>query len=134
MHSASWSSVSRPDGPKTLISQFLYPRLGPGMMWEQTAQLIEAHGSRVQLRAEVEKIFWQPGRITGIVAGGVHYAAEQYVSSMPIRDFLQRMDPPPPEKLRNAATTFHYRDFITVILIVQGRIIEFNQLTNNKID
>ena len=105
---------------KTLISQFYYPRLGPGMMWQKTAAILESSGSEVHLQSDVEKIFWEAGRIAGIQAGGRIFAADHYVSSMAIRDFLERMDPPPGEELRDALRKFNYRDFITVLLIVRG--------------
>lgn len=106
---------------KTLIHEFQYPRRGPGMMWNRTRELVEERGSRVLLNAAVEKIRWQRDRITGVEAGGQLYGGEQFLSSMPIRDLIRSLDPAPPERLRRAAEDFHYRDFLTVALIVRGR-------------
>jgi protoporphyrinogen oxidase len=106
---------------KTLIHEFEYPRRGPGMMWAKTKEAVEQRGSRVVFDAPVEKIEWEPGRITAVVAGGQVYKGEHFVSSMPIRELIQKLDPAPPEYLRAAAEDFNYRDFLTVALMVRGK-------------
>jgi protoporphyrinogen oxidase len=53
---------------KTLIHEFRYPRLGPGMMWTRCKELIEAAGSEVALRTPVERIRWEPGRVLSVDA------------------------------------------------------------------
>jgi protoporphyrinogen oxidase len=52
---------------KSLIEEFNYPRLGPGMLWERAQQLIEARGGDVRLNAEVVKVRHRNGRATGVV-------------------------------------------------------------------
>jgi protoporphyrinogen oxidase len=106
---------------KTLIHEFEYPRRGPGMMWSRTQDAVEQAGSKVVLRAPVEKIAWEPGGVTAVHAGGHVYPGRQFISSMPIRELIERLHPAPPEWLRNAADDFHYRDFLTVALIVHGK-------------
>jgi protoporphyrinogen oxidase len=80
--------------------------------------LIEAAGSEVRLRAPVEKIRWQPGKALWVDAGGQRYAGSHFVSTMPIRELLQALDPAPPAEVLRAADDFHYRDFLLVALIV----------------
>ncbi len=120
-----WNSLggNRRNGgtPKTLIRQFYYPRLGPGMMWSRMREIIERQGARVVLNAPVEKICWQRGRVTAVRAGGTVYTGDHFISSVPIRELLQRLTPAPPEGVRRAPDDFHYRDFIIVALIVGGR-------------
>jgi protoporphyrinogen oxidase len=106
---------------KTLIHEFEYPRRGPGMMWTKTRDIVEERGSRVVFRAPVESICWEPGRVKAIRAGGRIYRGEHFISSMPIRELIQRLDPPPPERVRRAADDFKYRDFLTVAVMVRGR-------------
>jgi protoporphyrinogen oxidase len=105
---------------KTLIHEFQYPRKGPGMMWERTRDLIEQRGSRVILEAPVEKIRWQPGKVASVLAVGHEYRADYFISSLPIRDLIRMLDPAPPENVLRAADDFHYRDFLTVALILRG--------------
>jgi len=53
---------------KSLIEQFHYPRLGPGMLWERTQQLIEQRGGEVRLNTTVMKVLHREGRAIGVVA------------------------------------------------------------------
>ncbi|MCC6862446.1 MAG: NAD(P)/FAD-dependent oxidoreductase [Bryobacterales bacterium] len=106
---------------QTLIHQFEYPRKGPGMMWTKARDIIEARGSRVLFHAPVERVLWQPGRVTAVRAGGQDYPGDHFISSMPIRELIESLDPAPPDYVRNAAADFKYRDFLTVALMVRGK-------------
>ncbi len=104
---------------KTLIHEFQYPRKGPGMMWQRTREIVEASGSTVEMGTGVDKIRWEPGvGVTSVVAGGREFAGSYFVSSLPIRELIQKLDPAPPPEVLSAADDFHYRDFLTVALIV----------------
>jgi protoporphyrinogen oxidase len=108
------------NSPKTLIHEFDYPSKGPGMMWTRTRDRVISQGSDVLTGTAVEKILWEPGRVTGVVAGGSHFSGSHFLSTMPIRELIERLDPAPPDWLRRAGENFRYRDFLTVILIVKG--------------
>ena len=103
---------------KTLIDQFHYPRRGPGMMWERCREIVEERGSRVVFHSPVEKIHWEPGRVLAVEAGGRTYPGKHFISSMPIRDLILALTPQP-EGLLSAAEDFHYRDFLTVALVIK---------------
>ncbi len=103
---------------KTLIEEFLYPRQGPGMMWERTAKLIEGMGSEVQYNAKVEAITWQPGAVTGVRVNGHLHVADHYVSTMPMRTLVARLDPAAPPELK-IVESLRYRDFITVAVVLR---------------
>jgi len=106
---------------RTLIKQFQYPRLGPGMMWSRVREIVEARGSPVRLHSPVERVEWEPGRVIAVRSAGRVYRAKHFLSSIPIRELIEALDPAPPEPLRRAACDFHYRDFITVALMIRGR-------------
>jgi protoporphyrinogen oxidase len=105
---------------KTLIHSFEYPRRGPGMMWTKTQDIVEERGSKIVFNSPVTKIRWKPGEITSVEAGGKSYTGTHFVSSMPIRQLIEALDPLPPAHIRSAAADFHYRDFLTVALICKG--------------
>jgi protoporphyrinogen oxidase len=84
------------------------------------AEDVERRGVRVVFNAPVEQICWQSGRVTGVRAGGNLYTGDHFISSIPIRELILRLKPAPAEKLRRAMDDFHYRDFITVALIIRG--------------
>jgi protoporphyrinogen oxidase len=112
---------SRQEVIKTLIHEFEYPRRGPGMMWTKTKEIVEDRGSRVVFQAPVESICWEPGRVKAIRAGGQAYSGDHFISSMPIRELIECLDPAPPEHVRRAADDFRYRDFLTVAVMVRGK-------------
>jgi protoporphyrinogen oxidase len=118
-----WDSIagSRNNGtPKTLTRQFYYPRLGPGMMWSRMREIIEGRGARVVLHAPVEEIRWEQGRVTAVRAGGCVYAGQHFISSIPISELIGLLTPEPSAEVQQALDDFHYRDFITVALILRG--------------
>ena len=106
---------------KTLIEEFEYPRLGPGMMWEAFHAEVERMGGTVVLQAPVQRIEHNGSSIVSIDYGKderrrVDVGA--FVSTMPLRELVQKLDPPPPEPVREAAARLNYRDFLTVALII----------------
>ncbi|HMF54803.1 MAG TPA: NAD(P)/FAD-dependent oxidoreductase [Pyrinomonadaceae bacterium] len=110
---------------KTLINEFDYPRLGPGMMWEKMTELVRERGGTIQLGTRVERIHWSRDRVESIeietagrneILRGTHF-----ISSMPIRELVRKLTPAPPASISAAADKLQYRDFLTVVLIVNRR-------------
>lgn len=104
---------------KSLVQSFQYPRLGPGMMWEKTAEFASAGGCEVRLNTNVEEIHWEPGGVTSVTAGGRKVRGREYLSSMPIRELISALRPRVPA-LDQVLDSFQYRDFLTVALMVRG--------------
>ena len=106
----------------SLIEEFQYPRLGPGMMWERCRDLVEAQGTKVSMNTRVEKIRHAGGQVEAVVAshqGGLtEYPASAVISSMPINELVRSFDPPVSPAVAKAADDLYYRDFLTVALVV----------------
>jgi len=111
----------------SLIEEFQYPRLGPGMMWERATELVKAQGSTVEFGRAVTRVRRAGGRAVSVVTetigpGGERVeeemAADHVISSMPISELVLAMDPPAPDEVQLAAKGLHYRDFLTVALVV----------------
>jgi protoporphyrinogen oxidase len=102
----------------SLIEEFQYPKLGPGMMWERCHELVEQQGSKVLFDAKVTRIAHAGGRATSVTAGDATYEAGHIISSMPFNALLRAMDPPVPEAVQAAADALHFRDFLSVALVV----------------
>lgn len=107
---------------KTLIDAFDYPEKGPGMMWEMVADDIQKHGSELKMESDVEKIHWTRGRVTALEVGlngsSERIEGSDFISSMPMRELIRKMEPPPPDYVLEAADKLGYRDFLTVSLII----------------
>jgi protoporphyrinogen oxidase len=108
-------------GIKSLIEEFRYPRLGPGDLWNRVAADVTAAGSALLLNSEVAKICHDGQRIHELWhehSGGYHSCPIDHLfSSMPLRTFLQRLYPAPPEDILHAAAQLRYRDLLVVNLI-----------------
>jgi len=106
----------------SLIEEFQYPRLGPGLMWERCAEHVEGLGGQVRFSSPVERIERDDAGATAVVArtpdGPVRVETADVVSSMPISDLVRVLDPPAPAEVRAAAGDLRYRDFLTVALVV----------------
>jgi protoporphyrinogen oxidase len=117
----------------SLIDRFEYPRLGPGMMWERTCELVEQGRGDVRLDTKVVAILRDESGAVGVVIDGEHgreqIDAEHVVSSMPLGELALAMSPPPPEPVINAAKSLTHRDFLTVALVVP----EANSFVDNWI-
>ena len=114
---------SRSDIVTTLIDRFRYPRLGPGQMWERVAEISAAKGHPVLLGRTVRRIHHEDGRAKSVVTEMQDGRTEthrgtDFISSIPIRELVARLDPPAPERVRKAADSLGYRDFISVALMI----------------
>jgi protoporphyrinogen oxidase len=106
----------------TLIEEFAYPKQGPGMMWEHATDKVRAAGNEVHMGNRVAKIRHAGGRVTEVLAttdeGLVRYAGTDFISTVPIRELVSMFDPAPPPEVVRAADALRYRDFLTVVLVV----------------
>src|SRR5581483_9978168 len=106
---------------KSLISEFNYPRYGPGQMWERMADAIVDQGGEVRLEAPVERIELVGGRVVEVEAGGELYELpDNVISSLPLREVVEMTHPHAPREVQDAARGLNYRDFLTVALVVDG--------------
>lgn len=110
---------------KTLISSFDYPMKGPGMMWEAFADAVCKKQGSVRLGADVKKIFHSNNRVNSVEIwlNGKKELVEgtDFISSMPIRELVRKLEPAAPKEVLNAADNLKYRDFMTVALIINKR-------------
>ncbi|UNU26534.1 NAD(P)/FAD-dependent oxidoreductase [Microcoleus vaginatus] len=110
---------------KTLIKEFDYPALGPGMMWEKFAEAVENKDGKVYLDTKVISFEREGNKIKSITAEQngevVQYSADNFITSMPISALVARLKPQPPEEVLHAARSLKYRDFLIVSLIVNRK-------------
>jgi protoporphyrinogen oxidase len=106
----------------SLIERFLYPKYGPGWMWETTVQRLRERGVTIVFDVPVTRLEHAAGRISAAQVqqrGGVpqRYEADYFISTMPVRDLVLGLEPHAPPRVREVATGLDYRDFITVGLL-----------------
>ena len=106
---------------KSLISEFNYPRFGPGQMWEAMRGAIEEQGGEVRLDARVDSMELEGSRIVAVVVGGETFESpEAVISSLPLREVVEMISPAAPQSVIDAARGLRYRDFLTVALVLDG--------------
>jgi protoporphyrinogen oxidase len=106
----------------SLIEHFLYPKLGPGQMWETVAARLQRQGVRILHGMNVTGLEREGERVSAVLArdaDGLELRSTpcHVVSTMPIKDLVQAMRPGPGPELDAIAAGLQYRDFITVGLL-----------------
>src|SRR5271165_1521451 len=107
----------------SLIEKFLYPKYGPGQLWEYVAALVTEKGGEVRRGWRADKLHVEGKSIISVEAVRANgeretIPADYVFSTMPVRDLVHSMDVPPPAEIREIAEGLVYRDFITVGLLV----------------
>ncbi len=107
----------------TLIDEFKYPRLGPGMMWEQCEALLAGRGHPTNRGLRVERVRHKHGRVECVYARNAEgqleeFGGDHFYSTMPIRELIHSLDPKPPDEVLQAANGLRYRDYLTVVLVI----------------
>ncbi len=110
----------------SLIEQFVYPKKGPGQLYEKMAEEICRLGGEILYGRTVRKIQLVDGKVGGMYALNAkgeeeYYQVDYYISSMPIKDLLEAIgEETAPKEVYEVATTLPYRDFMTVGLLLDG--------------
>jgi protoporphyrinogen oxidase len=108
----------------SLVEHFLYPKLGPGQLWDEVARRVREGGGEVLLSHQVERITLSGGRVTGVsirdlaTGASIESTPDYVISSMAVRDLVAAFDPVAPPDVLRIARTLPYRDFIIVGLLV----------------
>jgi len=108
----------------SLIEKFLYPKFGPGQLWEHAAERVRKQGGEIQHGVQIDRVHVANNRVTtveGTNADGerISYSGEYFFSTMPVRDLIRAMNPPPPAEVIAVSQGLMYRDFITVGLLAK---------------
>ncbi|HEY1091854.1 MAG TPA: NAD(P)/FAD-dependent oxidoreductase [Burkholderiaceae bacterium] len=115
--------VGRNESQQTsLIESFLYPKYGPGQMWETAAAEFERRGGRLLRGARVSEIQRSDQLVSGVRAvmddgQQLDFPAAHVVSTMPMRELTQALRPAPAAAALEVGGGLQYRDFITVGLL-----------------
>jgi protoporphyrinogen oxidase len=118
--------LAQKESETSLIEQFLYPKLGPGQLWEEVARQVKEMGGEILTGYLVNRIEHRDGRVTGVKAEDASsgeprkFDGDFFFSTMPVRDLLRAMDPAPPTAIREIGDQLVYRDFLTVGLLCAG--------------
>lgn len=115
--------INQKDKETSLIGQFLYPKFGPGQLWETVADDVRKMGGDIRMNTRVVEVNVQEGRICSVTVETdgkrEELAADCFVSSMPVSDLVTSLRGcEVPRDVYDTAKDLPFRDFITVGLLV----------------
>jgi protoporphyrinogen oxidase len=119
------SSIGQKEVETSLISQFLYPKFGPGQLWETVADIIKSKGGEIYLNHKTVGINFRDNKISSVkikneqTGEQKEIAADYVFSTMAVKDLVEAMGQAVPENVSQTASGLCYRDFITVGLLVK---------------
>ncbi len=108
----------------SLIERFMYPKLGPGQMWEEVARRIAMQGGNLYLRHRIVGLERKGTEIKAVMvrddaASSVRRVpCDFFVSTIPVRDLSAMLEPEDAGVLR-IAQRLPYRDFMTAGLLLR---------------
>ena len=115
----------------SLIERFLYPKYGPGQMWETVAQIVKERGAELRLNHRVIGLEHSRGLMTSIQVRNeltgetTTEGASYFLSTMPVKVLIDAIGEGVPVEVAEVARGLMYRDFITVgVLLRQMKIAD----------
>lgn len=126
--------LAQKDTETSLIEQFLYPKLGPGQLWEEVARIVVELGGEIHHHVDVKGINHANNSITSIDAvknqtgEKLNLAGDYFFSTMPVQELISGMNPAVPAEIKKLSDGLMYRDFITVgLLLTQLKVKDETQ-------
>ncbi|HEX4651501.1 MAG TPA: NAD(P)/FAD-dependent oxidoreductase [Granulicella sp.] len=118
----STGDVAQKGTDTSLIERFMYPKFGPGQLWEHVADQIVAKGGEIRMGWKVDRIHCEGERVVSIEAVNEAgdretFAGDYFFSTMPMKELVRALDAEVPAPVREVSEGLEYRDFITVGLL-----------------
>ena len=134
--------IAQKDTETSLIEQFLYPKFGPGQMWEEVARRIIEMGGEIHTDCRVEQLITDGWRVKALRTINSTrevntFEGDYFVSTAPVKEIMRSFDVPPPKNVLEVSDGLVYRDFVTVGLLLRSLRIndetpEGNQLVRDN--
>ena len=118
-------SIDQKGTETSLIEQFLYPKLGPGQMWDVVAEKVRDGGGTIRTGIEVRRLFSDGERIVAVEAVDLasgeteRIEGDFFFSTMPVQQLVEGLEPSLPVEATEISSGLVYRDFITVGLLLE---------------
>ena len=119
------SSIAQKSTETSLIGQFMYPKFGPGQMWQEVASSVKKKGGEIYLMQRVIGLKHQDNKIVGVkvkdeTTGEITTKKGDYfLSTTAVKELIQSLGEGVPQKVQQVAQGLMYRDFITVGLLLK---------------
>jgi protoporphyrinogen oxidase len=120
------SDINQKGTETSLIEQFLYPKYGPGSLWEEVARQVQEMGAKIYMHQDVQAIQVNDGAIHSVNTINSQtgqtgaWEGDYFFSTMPVQELIAGMGDNAPAEVQEVAAGLQYRDFINVgILLTQ---------------
>ncbi len=119
------SSIDQKGTETSLIERFLYPKYGPGQMWQEVSRKVESMGGEIHYGWKVVDLAIKGGKVTKVTvqsvedAEKIEFSGDYFFSTMPVKDLFRALGSDAPSNVRRVAEGLIYRDFITVGLLLR---------------
>ncbi len=109
----------------SLIERFLYPKRGPGQLWEEVTRRVIDRGGHVTLGSKVTAFHVEgesivAATVTDASGASSRVEGDYFFSTIPIRELVAGLDADVPAAVREVAAGLEYRDFITVGVLLRS--------------
>ncbi len=116
------ADVAQKGTDTSLIERFMYPKFGPGQLWEHVANQVVEMGGEIHMGWKVEAIHSEGGVVSAVTAvrdagERQNFTGDYFLSTMPMRELVNALDCDVPANVREVSDGLQYRDFITVGLL-----------------
>jgi protoporphyrinogen oxidase len=118
------NSIEQKKTDTTLIEQFMYPKLGPGQLWEIVAEIVEEKGGEIIKNSEVIDLDITNNQVKELIYynhvtnSKSTVKGDYFFSTMPVKDLIKAMKDLVPANVKTISNGLKYRDFITVGLLL----------------
>jgi protoporphyrinogen oxidase len=110
----------------SLIEQFLYPKFGPGQMWDEVSRRIGEKGGEIRTGWRFERMITDGWKVRALDATDAAtgrtetFEGDYFFSTIPVQELMRSFDVAPPPNVLEVSEGLVYRDFITVGLLVRS--------------
>lgn len=118
------SGISQKQTETSLIDRFLYPKFGPGHLWEEVAREIVEKGGEIIFNQEAVEFEIKDNKLRSVLSRNIltgdctRYNPDLVFSTMPVKDIISGIKGNVPSKVREVAEGLIYRDFIAVGILL----------------
>jgi len=135
--------IAQKETQTSLIEKFLYPKFGPGQMWEEVARKVVAKGGEIVTGFEVTGVETRGERVVTVTGTDVDrnsrcFRGDYFFSTTSVQELVRALGDVVPTGIREISEGLKYRDFIAVGLLLKKLKLRdpgdrFNLITDNWI-